>query len=86
MVEKLFSAGSGSISPVDQEALIEDAIEDWIDYVRKAFMRFEPELIDLFETYAGEALFGRKLIQSDLVRLRRGARVLEIGAGAGICK
>ena len=84
MVEKLFSAGSGSISPVDQEALIEDAIEDWIDYVRKAFMRFEPELIDLFETYAGEALFGRKLIQSDLVRLRRGARVLERGAGANL--
>lgn len=62
--------------------MIDDSFRAWLDHVRKAFIRLEPNLSALFETYAGEAIFGRTLINEDLVRVGRGARVLEIGAGA----
>lgn len=59
-----------------------DHIREWIAYVRETFIRREPELLVLFDTYAGEAIFGRTLIHDDLLRVGRGARILEIGAGA----
>lgn len=36
----------------------------------------------MFDTYAAEALFGRRFIDSDLRGLRAGAKVLEVGAGS----
>ncbi len=58
------------------------AIECWLVEVRSQFVNAAPELLPLFDTYAAEALFGRRYIDSDLECLRRGARVLEVGAGS----
>ncbi len=58
------------------------AIEGWLAIVRPEFVNIAPELLPLFDTYAAEALFGRRYIDSDLERLRPGAKVLEVGAGS----
>lgn len=57
-------------------------IEYWLAEVRGQFVTSAPELLPLFDIYAGEALFGRSYIASDLVRLPQGASVLEVGAGS----
>ena len=64
------------------EVVCPPAIEDWLDGMRRRFREEAPNLLKLFETYAGEALFGRRFISDDLRRLRAGAQVLEVGAGA----
>ena len=58
------------------------AIERWLVEVRSQFVNVAPELLPLFDTYASEAQFGRRYIDSDLGRLRPGAKVLEVGAGS----
>lgn len=58
------------------------AIECWLLEVRSQFVNAAPELLPLFDTYAAEALFGRRYIDSDLECLRPGAKVLEVGAGS----
>lgn len=58
------------------------SIEHWLDEVRSQFVDAASELLPLFDTYAAEALFGRRYIDSDLEGLRPGARVLEVGAGS----
>lgn len=58
------------------------SFEDWINVLRKQLQQQAPELIDVFETYAAEAKFGRTFIDSDLKKLQPGAEILEIGAGA----
>jgi SAM-dependent methyltransferase len=58
------------------------AIDSWLDSVRSQFVDGTPELLPLFDTYAAEALFGRRYIDSDLEGLRPGAKVLEVGAGS----
>jgi hypothetical protein len=57
-------------------------IEEWINILRLAIGDYKPELLNLFETYAGEAAFGRTLIDSDLLKLPVNARILEVGAGS----
>jgi hypothetical protein len=57
-------------------------IDEWLSIVRARVEQSAPELIDLFDIYAGEARFGRAFIEADLSLLAPGARVLEIGAGA----
>lgn len=57
-------------------------IGDWLRVVRSRFVELVPELLPLFETYAAEAVFGRRYLDSELTRLPLGARVLEIGAGS----
>ena len=57
-------------------------IEDWLDKARLRFVNNAPELLPLFETYSAEARFGRRYIDSDLERLQRNARILEVGAGS----
>ncbi|PVZ43716.1 class I SAM-dependent methyltransferase [Pseudomonas sp. CC120222-01a] len=42
----------------------------------------DEEAQTLFDTYAEEAMFGRRLIASDLERLPLGSAILEVGAGA----
>lgn len=54
----------------------------WLAAVRLEIENRDPELIDLFDTYAQEARFGRKYIANDLLPLRAGAEILEIGAGS----
>lgn len=58
------------------------SIERWLAEVRLQFINGAPELLPLFDTYAAEALFGRRFIDSDLGGLRPGAKVLEVGAGS----
>jgi len=57
-------------------------IESWLDSVRSQFAEAAPELVALFDTYAAEAKFGRRYIDSDLGRLRPGGSILEVGAGS----
>ena len=71
-------------SPLPTAMPIGPGIADWVNHVRHAFARLQPDLLSLFDTYAGEAVFGRGLIDDDLVRAGPRARVLEIGAGAGL--
>jgi len=58
------------------------SIERWLVEVRSQFVNIAPDLLPLFDTYAAEALFGRRYIDSDLEGLRPGAKVLEVGAGS----
>lgn len=60
------------------------ALEIWLNVLRSRVEQAEPSLLELFETYAGEARFGRSFIESDLDRLPAGANILEIGAGSVI--
>jgi 2-polyprenyl-3-methyl-5-hydroxy-6-metoxy-1,4-benzoquinol methylase len=57
-------------------------IETWLADVRRYFIDAAPELVSLFDTYAAEAVHGRRYIASDLERLYPGAKVLEVGAGS----
>jgi len=40
-----------------------------------------PELIDLFLTYQNEAIAARKFLESSLIELDSGAKILEVGGG-----
>lgn len=57
-------------------------IEQWLTGVRAYFEGAASELLPLFDTYAAEAVFGRRYIAEDLERLRDGAKILEVGAGS----
>jgi 2-polyprenyl-3-methyl-5-hydroxy-6-metoxy-1,4-benzoquinol methylase len=57
-------------------------IEVWLADVRGCFIKVAPELLSLFDTYAAEAVHGRRYIALDLGYLYPGARVLEVGAGS----
>jgi hypothetical protein len=57
-------------------------IEAWLVEVRSLFAESTPELLTLFDTYAAEAVFGRRYIDSDLRCMRPGGKILEIGAGS----
>lgn len=58
------------------------SFDEWISALRKQLYAQAPELLEVFETYASEAKFGRMFIDSDLKQLQPGAEVLEVGAGA----
>jgi 2-polyprenyl-3-methyl-5-hydroxy-6-metoxy-1,4-benzoquinol methylase len=58
------------------------SFDDWLSVLRKKLLAQAPELLDVFETYASEAKFGRTFIDSDLKQLQPGAEILEVGAGA----
>lgn len=57
------------------------SIESWLTDVRMYMSEKAPELLPKLDVYSGEARFGRQYIAKDLLRLHRGAAVLEIGAG-----
>jgi SAM-dependent methyltransferase len=61
---------------------IQNSLDEWLNILRGEIQTSAPELLDLFETYAGEAQFGREYIDSNLKELPIGARILEVGAGA----
>ncbi len=58
------------------------SIGQWLADVRESFAGTPPALAALFETYAAEAVFGRRYIDTDLAQLKTGARLVEIGAGS----
>jgi SAM-dependent methyltransferase len=53
-----------------------------LDEIGQIVLRTAPALSAIFAIYAGEARFGRALIDRDLRRLGRGVRILEVGAGS----
>jgi hypothetical protein len=57
-------------------------MDAWLADVRAHVVQAAPDLLWLFEIYAGEARFGRHLVAADLARLPPGTAVLEVGAGA----
>lgn len=59
-------------------------IDTWVSSLRNHLSKIEPELLDIFETYAAEAKFGRSFIDADLKNLLPGASILEVGAGSMI--
>jgi 2-polyprenyl-3-methyl-5-hydroxy-6-metoxy-1,4-benzoquinol methylase len=55
---------------------------DILQHLREVVGEAAPDLLAIYDIYAGEARFGRALIADDLTRLPAGAAVLEVGAGA----
>jgi len=70
-------------SPAAQYALPPslNAFDAWIALLRSDIARQAPELLEFFDPYAGEALFGRQWLDEALKQLPPGSAVLEIGAG-----
>jgi len=56
-------------------------LESLILDMHRRILDMAPDLLPLFNTYAGEARFGASIIAPDLHRLSSGSRILEIGAG-----
>ncbi|AJP57257.2 hypothetical protein UC34_10065 [Pandoraea vervacti] len=57
-------------------------MKEWLELVRRQIAAKAPDLLEIFETYANEALFARRYLDQDLSGLAQGAEVLEVGAGA----
>ncbi|WP_026604257.1 class I SAM-dependent methyltransferase [Methylomonas sp. 11b] len=57
-------------------------MDEWLDRLHTKVAHDAPELLELFNTYAGEARFGRTYIEPNLQQLTSGAQILEVGAGA----
>ena len=57
-------------------------VDRLLDEIGQIVLHTAPELSAIFAIYAGEARFGRALIDRDLRRLGSAARVLEVGAGS----
>ena len=58
------------------------SMEGWFHDVREHVLKSAPDILPVLDTYEAEARFGRRYIAADLVRLAKGATVLEVGAGA----
>lgn len=56
-------------------------IDEWIARQRIHVEAVAPDLLDLFDVFANEALFGREWLRAELQRLPKGAKVLEVGGG-----
>ncbi|MFD2643980.1 class I SAM-dependent methyltransferase [Pseudomonas japonica] len=61
------------------ESILE-GMQQWFAHLRARMPDAEAQT--LFDTYAEEALFGRRLIAPDLEHLPAGSAILEVGAGA----
>ena len=62
--------------------LSDESIEAWLGDVRAHVAMKAPDLLELLDTYIGEARFGRRYVAPELARLSPSARILEVGAGA----
>ncbi len=58
------------------------SINDWINEIQAVILRAQPELADLFETYAAEAMFARSVLDTNLKMLPVKSEILEVGAGS----
>lgn len=56
-------------------------LESLMSDLRKRVLEAAPDLLPLFNIYAGEARFGESVILPDLKQLSSGSKILEIGAG-----
>lgn len=56
-------------------------MEAFVARIRSHLEAEAPKLLPLFETMAGEALFGRAWLADDLSRLPAGTAILEVGGG-----
>jgi len=59
-----------------------EGIEVWLERLLARVGSNQPELLEMFDTYAGEARFGRSYIEPNLQQLKENAHILEVGAGA----
>jgi SAM-dependent methyltransferase len=57
-------------------------IESWLSDVHQYVSDKAPDMLEILNIYEGESRFGRQHINADLVRLEKGAKVLEVGAGS----
>lgn len=57
-------------------------MDEWLQDVRAHCAQKAPDLLSLLDIYAAEAVFGRHYISADTARLKPGARIIEVGAGA----
>ncbi|BCF98097.1 hypothetical protein PPGU19_026660 [Paraburkholderia sp. PGU19] len=57
-------------------------IAEMISDLRNLVKQEAPDLLKLFDEYAGEMQFGRALIERNLRTLNFGAKILEVGAGS----
>jgi len=57
-------------------------IDEWLQDVRAHCALSAPKLLQLFDIYAAEAVFGRSYISADTAFLKPGARIIEVGAGS----
>lgn len=64
------------------EVCSNNVLDDWLLDVRGHVSQKAPELLSLLDVYAGEARFGRQLIDPDLMKLPQHAVLLEVGAGS----
>src|SRR5215471_15446883 len=58
------------------------SIETWLADVRVYVSEKAPRMLSTLEVYLGEARFGRRYIDADLMRIPQGAMILEVGAGS----
>lgn len=61
---------------------IEHSIYDWVKEIQQVILFTRPELAKIFQTYAGEAIFARKLLDINLRSIPSNSKVLEVGAGS----
>lgn len=59
-------------------------VHAWIDRAGSHLQQAAPELAGVVRDYVGEAHFGASVLASDLALAGPGARLLEVGAGAGL--
>lgn len=59
-----------------------NAISHWLEILQAEILQTQPELAELLETYAAEAIFARNLLDSNLMSLPKQAQILEVGAGS----
>ena len=50
-------------------------------FAQERILRERPDLLDLYLTYQNEALEARRLLDVSLLKLKSGAKILEIGGG-----
>lgn len=51
------------------------------EFIKKSIQKESPELINLFDIYANEAMISRTLLDKNLKQLEPGAKILEVGGG-----
>ena len=56
--------------------------DNFLKLIRQKVMSEKPYLLDIYDTYEAEAIFGRQLISQDIISINRNSKILEVGAGA----
>lgn len=59
-----------------------NSIAHWLEVLQSEILKTQPELAELLETYAAEAIFARNVLDKNLKSLPIQAHILEVGAGS----